>query len=120
MLVDDSEIDNLVNNHIITRNELCNHIIVLTSAHEALAYLQGCIEGTKTMVPDLILLDINMPIMNGFGFLKEFEKLPSTFTDKIKIIMLSSSVDPNDIRKSNESPHVSGFISKPLTVEQFR
>ncbi len=117
MLIDDSEIDNLVNKHIITKNELSENLIVCSSAKEALEYLNKCISGDEQIVPDLLLLDINMPIMNGFGFLVEFGKLPSDFISNIKIIMLTSSVDPNDIRKANESTFVHGFVSKPLSAD---
>jgi CheY-like chemotaxis protein len=117
MLIDDSEIDNLVNKHIITKNELSENLIVYSSAREALDYLQRCIKGEEQIKPDLLLLDINMPIMNGFGFLVEFGKLPMDFINNIKIVMLTSSVDPNDIRKANESNLVHGFVSKPLSAD---
>lgn len=113
MLIDDSEIDNMVNKHILSKNNIAENILVFSSAQDALHYF----ETNTELLPNIILLDINMPIMNGFGFLVEFEKMDDTILDKIEVIMLTSSVDPNDIRRSKEFKTVKSFISKPLSLE---
>ncbi len=118
MLIDDSDIDNMVNKHILSKNHIAENILVFSSANDALVYLDKNkdIDDSST-IPKVILLDINMPIMNGFGFLNEFEKMDENFVSKIEVIMLTSSVDPNDIRKSKEYRSVKSFISKPLSLE---
>lgn len=113
MLIDDSEIDNMVNKHILSKNNIAEHILVFSSAHDALEYFNA----NNELLPNIILLDINMPIMNGFGFLVEFEKMDSKIVDSISVVMLTSSVDPNDIRRSKEFRTVKSFISKPLSLE---
>lgn len=117
MLIDDSDIDNMVNKHILSKNTVAENIIVFSSAQEALVYLANNKTSQDPLIlPNVILLDINMPIMNGFGFLNEFEKMDE-LVSKINVIMLTSSVDPNDIRKSKEYKSVKSFISKPLSLE---
>ncbi len=121
MLIDDSDIDNMVNKHILTKSRLCDQILIYSGACDALNYLQEAYtakDRKKNPIPDLVLLDINMPIMNGFDFLEAFSKFDPELIKLIKIIMLTSSVDPNDIKRSEENPFVSGFISKPLSIEQ--
>lgn len=118
MLIDDSEIDNMVNKHILSKNNVAENILVFSSAHEALVYLSEHKDSDDVkIIPEVILLDINMPIMNGFGFLVEFEKMDEKLLNKISVIMLTSSVDPNDIRRSKEYKTVRSFISKPLSGE---
>ena len=118
MLIDDSDIDNMVNKHILSKNMVAEHIIVFTSANDALTYFSENKTTTDEMlIPKIILLDINMPIMNGFGFLVEFEKITADNLKNTKVIMLTSSVDPNDIRRSKDYSSVISFISKPLSLE---
>lgn len=118
MLIDDSDIDNMVNKHILSKNKVSENIIVFTSANEALTYFSETDSTNENhLIPEIILLDINMPIMNGFGFLVEFEKINSGNLKDTKVIMLTSSVDPNDIRRSKDYSCVNSFISKPLSVE---
>lgn len=67
-------------------------------------------------LPDLILLDINMPIMNGWDFLNEYRQLARE--KDIPIVILSSTVDPSDKEKADSYDEVKQFISKPFTVEK--
>ncbi|HEX8376765.1 MAG TPA: response regulator [Pedobacter sp.] len=112
LLVDDSYVDNLINRKMLQSNNFADDITVIDSPVKAIAYLQHCInEGT---LPEVIFLDIRMPEMDGFQFL---EKLTNTGIDisELKIYMLSSSLDPDDLKQIADNDLVSKFISKPLT-----
>jgi CheY-like chemotaxis protein len=65
--------------------------------------------------PQIIFLDINMPVMNGWEFLEEYEKLPSTFKESIFVIMLTTSVNPMDFENAKDFESVHGYRRKPLT-----
>lgn len=117
LLIDDNELDNYISRTVLEQENFCETIIEQNSALKALDFLKGTAADPE-QIPDIIFLDIKMPIMDGFGFLKEFEKLPGNVKKKSKIVMLSSSLNSKDIEKANNDPHVIKFISKPLTPEQ--
>ena len=110
ILIDDDAVTNMVN----------KKIIYLTFPSIALDELRQAIEKDATQLPDLIFLDINMPHMDGWEFLNEFITLPESARQKTKIIMLTSSVDVNDIAKAKTYKPVTDFLSKPLTKDGFR
>ncbi len=83
LLVDDNEIDNFINERIITSSSFCEHVIVRNSADGALNYLKE-IAGSSDKIPDIIFLDLNMPVKDGFGFLEDFSKLGDAITKHSK------------------------------------
>jgi len=109
LLVDDNYIDNFVTRKILEGSNFADTIIVVRSAQEALNALRD-----GTIKPDVMFLDVRMPGMGGFEFLEDYEKIDIDKT-AIKIFMLSSSLDPMDMRKSTDSKYITQFIHKPLT-----
>lgn len=114
MLVDDNDTDNFISKRIIEITKFANRVEVKNSGKSALDYLRENQDKTEDL-PNLIFLDINMPIVDGFVFLYEFEKLNDTIKDKCKVIILSSSDNKRDIDKIVNNNHVIKFITKPLT-----
>lgn len=111
MLVDDNEIDLFINQKIIEFNSFSNKLITLSSGQEGLDFLTGADESD---IPDLIFLDLNMPLVDGFKFLTQFSKLPENKRKKCSIVILSSSNNPDDKEKVEVNEEVILFLSKPL------
>ncbi|WP_419801418.1 response regulator [Mucilaginibacter sp.] len=110
LLIDDNYIDNMINRKIIENEFFADKVVVKESAEEALMELKN-----GQYQPDVIFLDVRMPQMNAFEFLKEYEKLKLDIQFKPMIYILTSSLDPFDHRKVMESPYVTQFLYKPLT-----
>ena len=115
VLIDDDAIDNLINQKIMESNNFAENIQVFKTGQDALDYLQTT-EETPDSLPDLIFLDINMPIMDGFQFMEKFEALSETIHEKCKIIMLSSSISPRDIDRAASNRFVKKYLNKPLNA----
>ncbi len=114
MLVDDNDTDNFISKRIIEITKFAGRVEVKSSGKNALDYLRE--NQTKIEnLPNIIFLDINMPIVDGFVFLYEFEKFNEFVKSKCKVIILSSSDNKRDIDKIVNNNHVIKFITKPLT-----
>ncbi len=110
LLIDDNYIDNFVTRKILESGEFAEKVIVSQSATDAVNSLR-----LGEIKPDVIFLDIRMPLMGGFEFLQEYDKLEIENKQSIKIFMLSSSLDPTDLKKSTNNKYITSFIHKPLT-----
>ncbi|MRX47186.1 response regulator [Pedobacter puniceum] len=116
LLVDDNFIDNMINQKILNNSDFAEQIVVKQSCESAIQYLQELIN-LQEELPEIIFLDIRMPIKTGFDFLVEFQQLQSPAKDNVKIVMLSSSLDPSDHKKVTEFNNVTDFFGKPLTSD---
>jgi CheY-like chemotaxis protein len=116
LLIDDSYIDNLINRKILDNDNFAESITVIESPKEAFNYIRDLyLEGKE--LPEVIFLDLRMPLMNGFEFLEALMDLPDLGPNKIRIYVLTSSLDPEDIKRVKENHLVTRFISKPLTSQ---
>jgi len=118
MLIDDNEIDNLINQKMIEAANISEHIFTHSGAKSAIEFLRNIEKLGKEaehVLPDVIFLDIDMPLMDGFQFLDEFDKLSEVTKEKCSIVMLTSSINPQDVNKSHKYSCVKQYINKPLT-----
>jgi CheY-like chemotaxis protein len=118
ILVDDDPISNLISLMIIKKNLPETDITVFNIPEDGLSYLQyGLINPSGALGLSILLLDINMPGIDGWEFLKRYEKFSAQIQPPIIIYMLSSSVYQQDRDKAAAKKYISGFISKPLSRE---
>lgn len=118
LLVDDDEINNFISIKLIKKALLNTEIMACLNGKFAIDRLVEIQNQDINKLPDYILLDINMPIMNGWEFLDEYKRLNIDPLGKTKIYIISSSVFSNDINKARSYPLVKDFISKPLNVDK--
>ena len=114
MLVDDNDTDNFISKRIIEITDFSEDVIVKNSGKSALDYLEDNKDKPESL-PEIIFLDINMPIVDGFVFLYEYEKFNNEIKDKCRVIILSSSDNKRDIDKIVNNDYVIKFVTKPLT-----
>lgn len=122
MLIDDNEIDNLINQKMIEAASITENIYTHTGAKSAIEFLKNMekLDVSDKVLPDVIFLDIDMPLMDGFQFLDEFEKLANNTKGKCKIVMLTSSINPQDFNRSKKYDNVKLYLNKPLSHESIQ
>ena len=116
LVVDDSYIDRIVTSMLIKNILNVTEVTQAAGGKEALEQLQQNTFGNKL----ILLLDIKMPVMDGFEFLDEYDKLPEGLKQNITIFMLSSTIDPDDIKKAEKNAYVRKILSKPLSVQELK
>lgn len=117
-LIDDDDIFVYLTKKIIQQTKLVEMIHVFENGLEALNFLKEN-KNDHIKLPEIIFLDINMPIMNGWQFLREFSKLKPKINRKITIYVCSSSIAPDDMIKAKSISEVTDYIIKPVTKAKF-
>jgi CheY-like chemotaxis protein len=118
MIIDDNIIDLYISSRMITKNNFGKKVLEYTAAEEALHYLQENQDNINEL-PQVIFVDIYMPVMSGFEFMKAYDKLSSTLKNHCKAYIISSTIDDEDIARSRRDKNVVSFQVKPITKEFF-
>jgi CheY-like chemotaxis protein len=117
LLVDDDQTTNYLNRLLISRLEITDKLLVALNGQEALELVKTHCRDATPDCPALILLDVKMPVMDGFQFLEAFDQLPLPEKDCIIIVMLTTSLHPQDVDRVQRL-NIAGFLNKPLTKEK--
>jgi CheY-like chemotaxis protein len=116
MILDDDDIDNYLVKVLIKNNKIAKDILEFNSGLEAIKYLEKN-KDVEINLPEVILLDLYMPLMDGIEFMEALETLKLNFANKCKICVVSSSVDDNDILKTKKSNNIFSYTTKPITLD---
>ena len=117
LLVDDDEAVNFINRMVLSRVDCAERIDIAENGMEAIRYLEAqAVQGAPQ--PELIFLDINMPLLNGWEFLDKYIELKEKLQAEASIVMLTTSSNPDDRSRAESMTEVKAFVSKPLTVEK--
>lgn len=120
MLVDDNQIDNYINEMIIKGTGFAENVFSYSGAMSSLDFfknIKAISKLSKELLPSYLFLDINMPILDGFQFLDEFAEFSPLLKQEIKIVILTTSANPTDIKKARNYNGVVKFLHKPLTEQ---
>ena len=118
-LIDDDSVALMINSKLIERVLPGTKTVSALNGSDAINCYENWLDETEAIQahPDLVLLDLNMPIMDGWDFLEEFSKPRFSPFSKTKVVISSSSIDPADLERSKQYPVVVDFIAKPVTME---
>lgn len=120
LCVDDDPITLMLCKMVINKASFSNKIITAKNGEEALNYFKSFNNTSvdeQSKKPQLIFLDLNMPVMGGWEFLDSFSTSEYSKHNTTKVIILSSTIDPEDIEKAKKYPMVLDFLSKPISKE---
>jgi CheY-like chemotaxis protein len=120
MLLDDNELDNFINQKVIEASHFASKVYVNTSSKSALEFLNNLSISNTDKVdifPEIIFIDLNMPMMDGFQFIENLKKNQPQKIESLKLVILTSSTNPNDKQRASEISKNIVFLNKPLTSD---
>lgn len=117
-VIDDDSVYQFTANRTLKATQLAHQVLQFTNGQEALSFITSHASEVSKL-PDIIFLDINMPITDGWEFLDEYRKIKKAISKPIRIYMVSSSIDPRDINRAKDNPEVIEYVEKPVSLSKF-
>lgn len=118
-IIDDDNIYVNLVKKIIETKKLCKNLMVFTNGKESIDYFEALLQNLdKENIPEIIFLDLNMPIMDGWEFLERFTKIKNKFNKVITLYVVSSSINPSDINRAKSLNTVTDYLIKPIGIEE--
>ena len=118
-IIDDDTIYQFILTSIINKNRLAENILSFSDGEKAIQYFMNN-KTNSEKIPDILFLDVNMPIMDGWMFIEEYARIKKEIIKKTAIFMLSSSVNPIDIERAGKIAEISDYIIKPIKLEEVK
>lgn len=118
LLVDDDSIFNFLNSKMLEKTGLVNEVHTALNGKQAIDLLNSYYMKASSL-PDVILLDLNMPVMDGFEFLEAFKRINTPHKEKVNIVIVTSSQDPNDLARAKKMG-ITQYLTKPVSEKTLR
>ena len=118
-IIDDDIVSHFILTSIINLNKLADSILSFMDGEESIQYFTNN-KTENEKIPDIVFLDVNMPIMDGWMFVEEYARIKKDITKKTVIFMVSSSVNPIDIERAGKISEINDYILKPIKLSELK
>lgn len=118
-IIDDDKVYVNLVKKIIETKKLCENLMVFRDGKQSIDYFEALMENMKEdRIPEIIFLDLNMPVMDGWEFLERFTKIKNKFNKVITLYVVSSSINPLDVKRAKSLSSVKDYLIKPINIAE--